>query len=346
MKEKLVEIIKLAVRAPSGDNKQPWRFEMVGEDAVLVYNKPEADKSLYNYEQYASYIAIGCLLFNIEVIAKQFSLGFSEELFPSPDDSNLVASLVFIENQSNESKYFESIKLRATNRFPFLDKLLPEDFKHEISSISGVKLIENKEQMQEFGKLVAVNEIVLLENKIMHDSFFEDMVWTTEEEKTRKEGLSFDTMALKGPAAFMFKRFRSWGFLNFMNKFSIAKKVAEENSKSWGSGSGVFAVTSDLDSSKDAVNSGKIFEECWLLATKYGLAFQPVSGVIFLARRILKGDKTTFNEEHQKLILDTYSKLGEIFKVRPEELRMVFRIGFGPDLQIKTSRKDPEISYK
>lgn len=54
------QILEAAVRAPSGDNVQPWEFEVSKNfTQINLYNLPEMDDSYYNYNQMASYIAHG-----------------------------------------------------------------------------------------------------------------------------------------------------------------------------------------------------------------------------------------------------------------------------------------------
>ena len=59
------QILESGIQAPSGENSQPWRFkrERNGDvERVWLFNRPEADQSLYNYEQSGSYVAHGALL--------------------------------------------------------------------------------------------------------------------------------------------------------------------------------------------------------------------------------------------------------------------------------------------
>ncbi|MCF7898425.1 MAG: nitroreductase, partial [Candidatus Pacebacteria bacterium] len=58
------KIINDGVLAPSGENCQPWKFELNG-NRLSIFNIPEADMSLYNLKQRGSYIAHGALIENI-----------------------------------------------------------------------------------------------------------------------------------------------------------------------------------------------------------------------------------------------------------------------------------------
>lgn len=348
MKQTLIDIIHEAVRAPSGDNMQPWRFE-VSEDAIFVYLVPEADPSLYNYKQNASYMAIGCYIETIVVVANHKGLAPYVTIFPEQGNEMLVAKIMFSQANSNTSPLYDSIKTRVTNRHLYKNEKLSEEIRSKmLSSVkgeTGVKLvlIEDEAKKNELGKIVANNEVVMLENKTLHDLFFNEMVWSEKEEKEKKAGLYFHTLALSGPPAFMFKKFKSWGFTNFMNKFGIAKVVSAENSKVWASGSAVCAVTFEGNTNSDFVHAGRLMQRVWLTAQSLGLSFQPLGGVMFLAKRILGGDNKTFDENHTKLLLDSFNRMAEIFGSKPMDLKIIFRIGYGPAQPVLTSRKEPNI---
>jgi nitroreductase len=45
--ENIVEIIKRAIHAPSGDNAQPWKFTLI-DSGVQLFNIADRDETLYN----------------------------------------------------------------------------------------------------------------------------------------------------------------------------------------------------------------------------------------------------------------------------------------------------------
>jgi len=75
------KILEAAVHAPSGENCQPWRFE-ISDDEIRVFNLPERDQSLYNHGQMASYVAHGALIGNIFVASPTFGYRARINLFP------------------------------------------------------------------------------------------------------------------------------------------------------------------------------------------------------------------------------------------------------------------------
>lgn len=66
------QILDLARWAPSGDNTQPWRFEIAGEDRVIVHLRDQADHDIYDYDGgRPSLISAGILLETMRIAASR-----------------------------------------------------------------------------------------------------------------------------------------------------------------------------------------------------------------------------------------------------------------------------------
>lgn len=61
-RQTLLKILDLARWAPSGDNTQPWRFEILSDDHVVVHGFDTRDWCVYDLDGRASQMAVGALL--------------------------------------------------------------------------------------------------------------------------------------------------------------------------------------------------------------------------------------------------------------------------------------------
>ena len=85
-RETLLKILDLARWAPSGDNTQPWRFEIAGDDHLVVHGNDTRDWCLYDFNGHASHMAHGALLETLRIAATGEGLATSWQLRPgSPD---------------------------------------------------------------------------------------------------------------------------------------------------------------------------------------------------------------------------------------------------------------------
>jgi hypothetical protein len=75
MSRKIVEkILELARWAPSGDNTQPWRFEILSGFHVAIHGSDTREHVLYDFDGHASHMAHGALLETLRLAATRFGL--------------------------------------------------------------------------------------------------------------------------------------------------------------------------------------------------------------------------------------------------------------------------------
>ncbi|WP_294357744.1 nitroreductase family protein [Propionivibrio sp.] len=70
----LLQILDLARWAPSGDNTQPWRFELVADDHLAIHGHDTRDHVLYDFDGHASQMAHGAFLETLRLAATRYGL--------------------------------------------------------------------------------------------------------------------------------------------------------------------------------------------------------------------------------------------------------------------------------
>ena len=92
-RETLLKILDLARWAPSGDNTQPWRFEIVADDHIAIHGNDTREWCLYDFNGHASHMAHGALLETLRIAATGEGLATSWQLRPgSPDKAPVFAA--------------------------------------------------------------------------------------------------------------------------------------------------------------------------------------------------------------------------------------------------------------
>ena len=348
MKEVITEILKMAVNAPSGDNSQPWRFE-VSNDEIKVFNVPEKDTSLYNYNQNASLIALGGLVENIKIALSRYGYISSIDLLPEGSGSNLVAVLSLEMSKRFNDPLYSYIQERVSNRKVYKIEVLSVDHKRELlktgSSLAdiSIKLVDDREEIEKLANAVSVNERIVLENKQLHSFLFSHITWSEKEDRNKK-GFFIKTLELKGPQILTFKLLRHWKILKILNKIGVSVLVSRENAKLYKQSSAFIAIIANDDSSVSFLKSGMLMQKFWLTATKLRLGVQPVTGVLFLHHRIKIGDRELHNK-HITLVESAYSKIDSIFGANGKPITMMFRVGYADRASFKCLRREPEIRF-
>ena len=86
-RETLLRILDLARWAPSGDNTQPWRFQIVADDRILIHGHDTRGHVLYDFDGHPSHMAHGALLETLRLAATCFGLKAEWQIHPDQPDS-------------------------------------------------------------------------------------------------------------------------------------------------------------------------------------------------------------------------------------------------------------------
>lgn len=352
MRDVIQKILDVAVYAPSGDNSQPWKFT-VKDNEIKIFNIPDRDNPYLNFRQSGSYVAHGALIENIVIAASQSGYAAEINLFPDSREPDLVAVANLAQTNPKEELFYPYIKERCTNRKPYQDTKLSEgqkrSFMHaqeEVGKGGKVILVDDEDKKKALGEALSAMEQVALETDFLHKLFFDDIVWTEKEELKKKHGLYIKTMELPPPVQMLFKIIKHWLVMKFLNKIGFAKMAAKGNAKVYAKAAALGSVVMDADSAEDFINAGRLIQRVWLKATKMKLGFQPVAGILFLARRVLAGEAKELSDEHVTLAKKSYETIKRAFGVYQGTVAMVFRIGVADPPSARSSRKPPGIKWE
>jgi len=346
------KVILAGVRAPSGDNSQPWRFR-VKSGIIESYNLPEKDNPIFNYKQRGSHMAHGALLENMKIVATELGYKTKIKLFPDSTNVDLISQLILEKGDVEKNNLYQSIFQRSINRKKYSDILLTDEQRKylldTVQEIGGGKifLVDDPGEKKLFGQAVSQNEIVMLENEHLHNYFFRDVRWTEKEELKHKNGLYLKTMELPPPAVLIFKLLSNWKRAIQLNKIGISKFIAKQNAVVYASGSVVGVITvSSLGTPEEFILAGRLMERLWLKANKLGLSFHPITGVAYLMMRILDNTNEVLSTEHIKIVKDSFEQIKQVFGLTDETIALPFRIGNGGKPSGQSSRLDPEIIFE
>ena len=349
MQDILEKIIAAGSQAPSGENCQPWKFE-VADNKIHIINLPERDNSLYSWGQRSSYVAHGALLLNMEVMAKSLGYNLNAILFPNDNKPNHIASVSISPSVPENHELAQQIYKRTTNRKAYKNYEMIEQIREdlhrsadELKTKAAFILVEDKDLISQLGNIAAINERVLFENKDLHHFFFNHINWNLKEDQEKSIGFYIKTLELPTPIQLGFKLFKHWQIENILNKIGFPKIIALGNGKLYGTASGFGAIVIDDISPKNYIEAGKLLQLIWLKLTKHDLYMQPLTGLIFLMLRIGAKETRQLSEMHQAIIKKSNEKIKILFNT-DKIVAMMFRIGIADQPSAKSSRLKPKIA--
>ncbi|MEN9561325.1 MAG: hypothetical protein RIQ56_598, partial [Candidatus Parcubacteria bacterium] len=315
-----------ATQAPSGENCQPWHFVVKGS-IIEQWNLPERDQSPYGWGQRASYMANGAALENLVLMAAE--LGYEASVRYFPNEPELVAEISLSKTGPARDPLAGAIFDRVTNRKAYTPYSLSKD---EIGSLNAavmpgtLQLTTDPIGITRLAKSGSANEEVMLSNDSLHNFFFSHLNWTKREDEEKKVGFYIETLELPPPAKIAFKFIRRRSIIRMLRKVGFHKIVGEQNANIYGMSSGIGAIAGEGGDPIHFVRSGRNLQRVWLAATRAGLSFQPLTGIIFLKLGLDRSDTVTFSDTERKTIEDAYSTIVSIFgSDRP--VHFMFRIG-------------------
>lgn len=327
----LREILEEAVRAPSGDNCQPWRFQIKG-DTVGIIDLPGRDTSLFNYRQRASLVAHGALLENLTIIASARGYATDVTLFPDTSEPQLVATVLFRPAPPKVNPLYDAIKVRCTNRRLYDGTPLTDDERGALAAFSEGRdgrliLTGNDDEKAFLAGVAALNDRLVFENGNLHSFLFDHIRWSDDEARQTRDGLDIKTLDLAPPDTLAFPLLKHWPLVKFLNSFGISRIVAGNARKLALSSSALGLILIPGTSAADYVNAGCLLERIWLEAARIGLSFQLTTGITFLMQKVQEGDTSGLTAPHIALILEARRKITARFGVTSETIAIMFRIG-------------------
>jgi len=325
------EILDEAVRAPSGDNCQPWRFA-VRDDEIRVYNVPERDTSLFNHLQRASYVAHGALLENLTLAATSRGYRCETRLFPDPGLPDLVASVRLTAGEPQPQPLQPFIKTRSTNRRPYDRKPLAAEARKALMASLGsdlpatLWLTESAADQAALADVVALNDRLVFENPHLHSFLYEHMRWTPREAEETADGLDLRTLELAFPDTVMFPLLKNWQLVGFLNNFGVSRIIGANARKLAMSAGALGVIRVAGDGPEDYLTIGRTLERVWLEATRQGLSFQMMTGITFLMARVVTGDTEGITPDQVRLLAAAREKT-PVLKDGTTGGALLFRVG-------------------
>jgi hypothetical protein len=351
-RETIRKILEESVQAPSGENAQPWRFGIRGNE-IHVMNIPERDRSPYNFRQRASFVANGTVIENISIVASAHGHDSEIALFPDGSNPDLVAVISLVpeksEGKPKDGSLYPYIVRRTTNRKPYARTPLAPREKKELLDLdgdvpgTGVFLTDRKEDIVALAHVGSMNERVAFENKFLHDFLFDHINWTDEENEAKKIGFDIKTLELPPPARAGFSIFKHWGPVSVFNKIGLSKAIWKQNGTQYASAAAIAIIAVDGNADEDFVRAGRMTQRFWLTATRLGLSLQPMTGILYFMQRILADTPEPFSARHVELIKESYEKICGAFNVRGKTIPMMFRIGHSDPPTAQSLKLPPEM---
>lgn len=348
----LEDILDQARWAPSGDNTQPWRFEVRGARHVVVHGHDTRSHCVYDLDGHPSQLSLGALLESMALAASRHGLrmqvqrrsGMPEHL-PTFDavfvDTPGLAPdplAAFLPHRTVQRRKLSTRSLRVSEKAA-LAASLPPGF--------GVLWLEGARSRFACARLMFNNARLRLTMPEAHQVHCDVIEWNARYSVDRMpdQALGVDAMTAKLMRWIM----RSWRRVDFFNTWlagTVAPRLQMDLLPGWYCAAHfVLLAESPPLQLDDYVAAGRAMQRFWLTATELGLQLQPELTPLIFARYVREqrifSRTDGLQEVAQELAVQTRTLLGQ---EHGERAVFMGRIGAGAVARARSLRRSlPEL---
>lgn len=288
-RDTLVRILELGRWAPSGDNTQPWRFEIMDDGLVLVHGFDTRGEVVYDFAGHASHIAHGALLETLRIAASGHGCVATWALRSGGDDRHPVYEVRMRRAQALPvDPLFPFIEQRVVQRRPMRTTALTASQREALRAAVGdayeLRLFETFSARAAVARLLWDNARIRLTCPEAFEVHRQVIEWGARFSADRipEQAVGVDPLT----ARLMRWVMQSWARVDFFNKYlmgTVAPRIQLDLLPALGCAAHLCVIARQRPAGMlDYVGAGIAMQRLWLTAHAVGLHLQPeMTPVIF-----------------------------------------------------------------
>ncbi|MFO1226686.1 molybdopterin biosynthesis protein MoeY [Roseateles sp.] len=345
----LHSILDLARWAPSGDNTQPWRFELTGDGGVVIHGFDTRTTCVYDLDGHASQISVGAMLETLSIAATQFGLRAIAARREHISDERPTFDVRFVEDASLPpdplAPYIQQrrVQRQAMQTTP-LGQAAEKALEASVGEGFTVVWRRSLADRARLAKLLFHSAKIRLICPEAYEVHRDVIEWNCQFSNTKipDQALGAD------PASLRLMRFAmvSWQRVSFLNRYfagTWVPRIQLDALPALRCGTH-FAITARQEPQglDDYIAIGRQTQRFWLTATKLGLQIQPQITPLVFSRYANAGRRFTTHEPAIHLAVQVAAKLNEEFGPSYRRIGFMGRIGSGKAAESRSLRRPLE----
>ncbi|WP_048441552.1 nitroreductase family protein [Caenimonas sp. SL110] len=340
----LRDVLDLARWAPSGDNTQPWRFEIVNSRRVILHGFDMPSPCVYNLDYRAPRLAVGTLLETISLSAGTRGWVADIRRRPSPGAHALSFDIRFEPGSIVPDALSEQIRKRSVQRYPMSTKPLTALQKQTLESTlaPGYRIVwlESFAQRLQAARVAfhfAHLRLTLPEAYPVHSNIIE---WNATESADRMpdRALGVNTPTLK------LMRFvlQSWQRVQFFNRFLAGTWIPrlQMDVLPGLACAAHLVVLRDRPavSVDEQVEAGRVVQRLWLTMTQLDLWHQPTMAPVLFSGFSKAGLEFSKNQSRLREAASLRERFERLIQNDCGNAIWMGRLGTGPAPEARAHR--------
>jgi nitroreductase len=345
--DKLYRILDLARWSPSGDNTQPWQFEVLDAQRFLIHGRDTRKDCVYDLDGRASQLSLGALIETIDIAASAFGMTAQMTRRQDASQSNPTFDVsLLLDSTRQRSRLVSEIPARSVNRRAFSLRAIGDADRQTLALAVGpdhdLLWYSSIADRLHWALLLWSNaglRLRLPEAFAVHKRVIE---WRARYSPDRipDQALGASTATL----LIMRQAMTSWHRVNFLNTWlggTLGPRLEMDLIPALACGAHIAIVAKQaLRGLDDHVAGGRAVQRFWLTATRLGLQHQPSVTPLVFSR--YAREQTTFTDtatltiEAEKLQL----RLSELLQTGADRAIWLGRLGHGASPSARSQRKE------
>ncbi len=341
------QILDLARWAPSGDNTQPWRFEIISESHLAVHGFDTRRDCIYDFLGHGSQIAMGALIENICLAASGHGLRAEVLLRTESPEEKPVFDIHLLEDPAvKSSPLLPYILERCVQRRPYTTRPIKSEVMSALSESVGphfeVRWIEGLSGKLEMARLTSSSGKLRLTIPEAYEVHKKIIQWDANQSEDRvpDQAIGLDGLSLH----FMKWVMGNWKRVEFFNKFlagTLLPRIQLDIIPALACAAHFFIVADKKpETLENYVLSGRAVQRFWLTATKLGLQLQPEMSPLIFRNYAVNGVSFSRKAGADSAAKEIAMELDCLAGSTDNGNRAVFmgRIGFGKKPKARSTR--------
>ena len=330
------QILDQARWAPSGDNAQPWRFELFDEQRFVIHGRDTRDHCIYDLDGSSSQLALGALIETAAIAASRHGLALQvTRRTGMPDHLPTFDALLSADATVSPSPLLSAIPQRSVQRRAVsMRALSAQDQLALASAVSPgytLRWFHSAAQRLKWAALLWSNAGLRLRLPEAFETHRCVIAWDSRFSKDRipDQALGADaltTRLMRGAMA-------NWQRVAFMNRWmlgTVAPRLAMDLWPALACAAHVALVAHEPLQGMDAqVAGGRAVQRFWLTAASLGLQHQPAATPLVFARYLRNGQAFTGNAKLRQQTCQMATRLDTLLGRQTSQTVWLGRIGYG-----------------
>ncbi|MAQ18598.1 MAG: hypothetical protein CMN30_27855 [Sandaracinus sp.] len=290
-RDEVRRLVAFATLAPSGGNAQPWAFRWDGTELELRVHS-ERGRTLLDHRRYASLLALGAAQEYLEVAAR--ASGWIPEATVSGAGADLVVRLALRPGEGTAEDLRAAARLarRVTNRRIAERRPIPAETMEALRRAAegcSLKVVDDAEGLWRAGEVLAEGDRFRFLHPQLHAEMFDEIRFDDRAVAASRDGIDLAALEMDPTQVAGTRMLRRRAFLDRMRAMDSGQGLGRPTRRAVAASSALAILRTPARGARAYLEGGRVLARVWAAATEAGLAFQPLSALLYLFERLADG---------------------------------------------------------